>query len=81
MEAAYFDKGCWGSLIQIIRCLSAGLPSEDKEMKHLCLVVICHHIAQMEKEMNLFPSDLLISTEARTTLQELLQRFPTPLSS
>ena len=81
MEAAYFDKGCWGNLMQVIRCLSAGLSSDDKDMKHLCLVVICHHIAQMEKEMNLFPSDLLVSAEAKATLHQLLQRFPTPLSS
>lgn len=81
MEASYFEKGCWGTVIQIIRCLAEGIPSDDKEMKHLCLVVICHHLAQMEKEMTLFPSDLLVSAEAKATLQRLVQRYPTPLSS
>lgn len=81
METAYYEKSIWTNVIQMIRCLKTGMESEDKEMKHLCLVVICHHLAHMEKEIHLFPPDLYVAEDAKVTLQQLVQRFQTPLSS
>lgn len=81
MESAYYEKSIWGNVIQIIFALREGLQSDDVEMKHLCLVVICHHLDQMEKEIDLLPSDLLVAQDAKVILQQLVQRFQTPLSS
>ena len=81
MEVAYFEKGCWSYVVQMIRCLSEGLRSDDKDMKHLCLVVLAHHLDALQKEAELLPSDLTVAHDSKVTLQQLVQRFQTPLSS
>ena len=47
----------WGNAIEIVKALRDGYSSTDSHYQHLCIGIILHHFAYMDRYLDLVPAD------------------------